>query len=90
MSDDLTVFHVWQPEVAQRAYNATVLPHILQVTTKTPEPVRHSLYSCHIVHSSDEFLEFFQHMCHYTDYGWLQLRHLQTSLQLSRYIIMGN
>jgi hypothetical protein len=47
MTDELIVFHVWQPEVAQRAYDATMLPHILQVTTQTTEPMRHSLYSYH-------------------------------------------
>ncbi|XP_062184193.1 BRCA1-associated RING domain protein 1-like [Phragmites australis] len=33
----------------------------------------------------DEFVGVFQQVCHYTDYEWLQLCHLQISLSFSRF-----
>jgi hypothetical protein len=80
----LFLFPVWQPEVAQRAYDATMLPHILQVCY-CPDNRTDALFSLLPVPHRHEFLEFFQHMCDDTDHGWLQLRNLQNTLPISRY-----
>lgn len=59
---------VWQREVDERAYDATMLPRSLQVLlfdNRTDVPF--SLVSTHIALLTN-FLNFFQDMCHYTDY----------------------
>jgi hypothetical protein len=59
---------VWQPQVAQRANDATLLPHILQV-------IQPDLLVLLALRGQGvtivEFVGFFQHVLHYADVEWL-------------------